>query len=420
MTPNLQRANHLIENRRFDLAVTELLGHLAQHPDDAYAISLLAFCHLKSERYQAATEAAEAAITADPTLSHGFYIMAQIMRARNLPGPAMEAIQTALTLDPADPDLLVVLAHLHLDAHRWEEALAASQLAVERSPEHSDAVNAMATCLIQMRRIGEAADALENALAHSPENAQTLANMGWLELDRNRYSEALDFFQRSLAQEPESEWAREGLLHSLRTRYPLYGVVLRYLLWMSKHSHKLQQQIMLATYFGARLMREVLARYPKLGVVLAPLLIVWRLFSYLTWTIRAATTLMLRCTKHGRALVNSQEVLESNLVGGAWLAALTIWLYHTYVDPFTYLGKVGPAVFLSLPMLWSGPFDCSPGWPKKVSIGLTGVLTLAAIVGVVFLQIDLSIAAQCLRFYGLSLGPALLIQGYLASAKPSK
>ena len=420
MTPNLQRAKHLIENRRFDLAITELLSHLSQHPDDAHALSLLAFCHLKKEHYGAATEAAEAAITADPMDSYGFYMMAQIMRERNQPKPAMEAIQTALTLDPADPDLLVVLAYLHIDARRWDEALAAAQLAVERRPEHSDAVNAMATCLIQMNRVGEAAQALENALAHAPENAQTLANMGWLELDRKRYNQALDFFQRSLAQEPESEWAREGLLHSLRTRYPLYGVVLRYMLWMSKHSHRLQQQIMLASYFGARIMREIVARYPRLGVVLAPLLIVWRLFCYLTWTIRAATTLMLRCTKHGRALVNSQEILESNLIGGAWFAALVIWLYHTYVDPFTYLGRIGPAVFLSLPMIWSGPFDCPPGWPQKVSAGLTGILTVAALLGLVFLQIDLSVAAQCLRFYGLSLGPALLIQGYLASAKPEK
>lgn len=420
MTPSLQRANHLIDSGRFDLAITELMSHLAEDPNDSHALSLLAFCHLKMKRFQAATEAAEAAITADPGQAHGFYIMSQIMRERNQPVPAMEAIQTALTLEPADPDFLVVLAYLHLDAHRWEEALAAAELAVERSPHHSGAVNALATCLIKLRRIGEAAGALENALTQDPENSQTLANMGWLELDRNRYGDALDFFQRALVQDPESEWARDGLLHALRARYPLYGVILRYMLWMSKHSHKLQQQITLATYLGARLLKELLARYPGLAIVLGPLLVVWRLFCYLTWTIRAATTLLLRFTKHGRAIVNNEEILESNLVGGAWLAALVIWLYHTYVDPFTYLGKIGPAVFLSLPMIWSGPFDCSPGWPRKVSTAITGVLTVAALVGVVFLQIDLSVAAKCLRFYGLSLGPALLIQQYLVAAKPEK
>ena len=420
MNPNLQRANHLIDVGRFDFAVTELMSHLAEDPNDSQALSLLAFCHLKMKRYKAATEAAEAAISADPSQAHGFYIMAQILRERNQPAPAMEAIQVALTLEPADPDFLVVLSHLHLDAKRWEEALAAAQLAVERSPHHVGAVNALATCLIGLRRIGEAASALENALEQDPENAQTLANMGWLELDRNRYGDALEHFQRALLADPESEWARDGLLHALRSRYPLYGVVLRYMLWMSKHSHKLQQQITLATYIGARVLRELLARYPGLAVVMGPLLVVWRLFCYLTWTIRAATTLLLRFSKHGRAIVNREEVLESNLVGGAWLAALVIFLYHYYIDPFTYLGKVGPAVFLSLPMIWSGPFDCSPGWPRKASTGITAVLSIAALVGLLFLQIDLGVAVQCLRFYGLSLGPALLIQQYLAAAKPEK
>lgn len=420
MTPHLQRANHLIDTGRFDLAITELMSHLADDANDSHALSLLAFCHLKLKRYKAATEAAEAAIVADPSASHGFYIMAQVLRERNQPLPAMEAIQTALTLEPADPDFLVVLAHLHIDGARWEEALAAAQLAVERSPHHTGAVNALATCLLKLRRIGEAAEALENALAQDPENSQTLSNMGWLELDRNRYGVALDFFQRALTQDPESEWARNGLVHALRSRYPVYGVVLRYMLWMSKHSHKLQQQIMLASYLGTRLLRELLARYPGLAVLVGPLLIVWRLFCYLTWTVRAATTLLLRCSKYGRAIVNEQEVLESNLAGGAWSAALALWLYHLYIDPFTYLGKIGPAVFLTLPMLWSGPFDCEPGWPKKVSVGITVVLSIAALVGLVFLPIDLYVAAQCLRFYGLSLGPALLVQQYLVSVKPEK
>jgi tetratricopeptide (TPR) repeat protein len=420
MTPFYERANYLIDNGRFDLAVTELLSHLAEHPDDSRALSLLAFCHLRGKRYGEATEAAEAAITADPRESQGFYMMALVMRERNQAVAAMEAIQTALNLEPAEPDYLVTLAYLHMDARRWDEALAAAQLAIERSPQHVGAINAMATCLIRLRRVSEAAQALENALAYDPEDSRTLANMGWLELDRNRYGDALAFFQRALMLEPESEWAREGLMQALRARYPLYGLTLRYSLWMQKHSHKLQQQITLATYLGARLFRELLSRYPGLAVILAPLLVVWRIFCYATWTARAGSTLLLRCTSYGRALVNRHEVIESNLVGAFWLAALITWCYHTYIDPFTWLGKIGPPVFLTLPMIWAGTFDCHPGWPRKVGAGISATMTVVALLGLILLNIDLPTAAHCLRVYFYGFGPVLFLFQFLSQVDPKK
>lgn len=420
MTPFYERANYLIDNGRFDLAVTELLSHLAEHPDDSRALSLLAFCHLRGERYAEATQAAEAAITADPRESQGFYMMSLVMRARNQAVAAMEAIQTALNLEPAEPDYLVTLAYLHMDARRWNEALAAAQLAIERSPYHVGAINAMATCLIRLRRVSEAAQALENALAHDPEDPRTLANMGWLELDRNRYGDALIFFQKALMLEPESEWAREGLMQALRARYPMYGLTLRYSLWMQKHSHKLQQQITLATYLGAKVFRELLARYPGLAVILAPLLVLWRLFVYFTWTARAASTLLLRCTPYGRALVNRNEIIESNLVGVFWIAALVTWCYHQYIDPFTWIGKIGPPVFLTLPMVWAGAFDCHPGWPRQVGAGVSTIMTAAALVGLALLAIDLSTAAHCLRFYFYGLGPVLFMYQFLTQVEPKR
>lgn len=420
MTPFFERANYLIDNGRFDLAVTELLSHLAEHPDDSHALSLLAFCHLRAKRYPEATQAAEAAIAADPSEAQGFYMMALVMRERGQAAAAMEAIQTALGLEPAEPDFLVTLAYLHIDARRWNEALAAATLAVERSPYHVGAINAMATCLINLRRVSEAAQALENALAHDPEDPRTLANMGWLELDRNRYGDALTFFQKALMLEPESPWAREGLMHALRARYPLYGLTLRYSLWMQKHSHKLQQQITLVSYVGARVFRELLARYPGLAVILAPLLVLWRMFCYLTWTARAASTLLMRCTKYGRALVNRAEVIESNVVGFFWICALVTWCYHNYIDPFTWFGKVGPPVFLTLPMLWSGTFDCAEGWPRKVGGGVSAVMTLAALVGLALLGVDFKTAVSCLKFYFYGLAPVLFMFQFLTQVEPKK
>lgn len=420
MNRHYERANHLVDQGRFDMAVAELMTYLSEYPDDAQALSLLAFCQLRLGQFEQATESAHGAIAADPSDGQGFYMLSVIMRERNEPKDAMEAIQTALSLNPAEPGYLVALAHLHFDGKRWEEALAAAQLAAERQPSHLGAINAVATALIRLRRVSEAAQALENALEQAPEDSQTLADMGWLELDRNRYGDALTHFQAALAQEPEMEWAREGLMHALRARYPVYGLVLRYTLWMSKHSHRLQQQITLATYVGARVFGELLKRYPGLAVFAAPLLVVWRLFCYLTWTVRAGSTLLLRMTKYGRALVNRDEVLESNLVGGFWLSALVLWCYHYFIDPFALQGKIGPALFLTLPMVWSATFDCHVGWPRQLSAAISVVMTTAGLLGLLFLSFNLVWAIHCLKFYFYGLGPILLLSQYLVNVEPKK
>ena len=113
-------------------------------------------------------------------------------------------------------------------------------------------------------------------------------------------------------------------------------------------------------------------------------------------------------------------MIESNIVGAFWIAALVTWLFHAYIDPFTYFGKIGPAVFLTLPMLWCGTFDCHAGWPRQVSGAISSVMTIAAMLGLIFLGIDLKTAFHCLRFYIYGLPIVLFIYQYLTQVQPKK
>lgn len=419
MTPHLEIAQHLLEAQRFDQAAEEVLRHLAQYPDDPSALTLLAWCHLRNRRFQAAAQAAEAALSADPGHADGFAVLAAILRHQGESEAALEAIQNALSLEPAEPNYLVILASLHSDASRWEEALAASRLAIERDPSHLEAINRSATSLVQLGRVDEAAAVLENALALHPEHAETLTSMGWLESERHAHGRALGFFQRALRLTPDNPWARRGLLRSLRAQYPFYGGILDASLWMRKHSRRLQQQILVANFLGTRLLGELLQKYPALMVLAAPLLLLWRGFCYLSWTARAATTLLLRLNPYGRHLVNREERLESNFVGAFWLAALACWLFHELVDPFVLWARIGPPLFLSLPMLWGGAFDCATGWPRQVAGAVATVLTLAGLLGLVLLDWQFPTAITCLKVYSLGFTPALLAFQLLMQVEPT-
>ena len=80
--------------------------------------------------------------------------------------------------------------------------------------------------------------------------------------------------------------------------------------------------------FLMRFMGVIRREYPALAPFLSVILFFWKIFAYLSWTIRAGTTLLLRLNKFGRRLVNKEEVIESNIVGVLWGAALGCWLYH--------------------------------------------------------------------------------------------
>lgn len=420
MKEHFERGAKLYDLKKWEPALQEFLAHLAQHPDDSQAYSLAAYCELKLKRYGDATKTAAEAIAADPTDAHAHYMMSIVMRERNALPQSFEALNEALSLEPREPQYLTALAHLHLQTANWSEALDASDDALSVAPEHLGAINSRATALIRLRRVDEAEQSLQDALLKAPEDEETRANMGWLELERGRWNDALKHFESALAIDPESEWARDGLMHAMRAKFPVYGLVLRWFLFLNKYSAAIQRQIMFAMFVGGRVIDYLLDKYPGLIVIVTPILALWRVFSYLTWTIRAATTLCLRCSSYGRMLVNKEELVESNIIGGFWLAAILTWCYHYFIDPFTLFGKIGPYVFWSLPMVTSIYFDCAEGVPKKIALGVGSALTAISLVGLVGMVLEFDWGFKMLYFYFTVLGPVLILSQFLVNKEPEK
>ncbi len=279
----------------------------------------------------------------------------------------------------------------------------------------------MSSALIQLRRCEEAESFLTSLLDEDSENEFALTELGELYLHRSQWEQAADCFQRALAVEPESEAARAGLLSALRARYPLYGLVLRYFIWMRRFSRRYQQMITYGMTFLARYLERVRKTNPALAPILGLVLLLWRIFAYLTWTIQSATTILLRFNKFGRSLVSEREIWESNIVGGLWLAAGGCALYHHFVDPFTNFCRVGMPVFLTLPLVVGGAF-ASPkeGWPKFASYGILAVMGVAALGGLVLYTWMIPLGKTLLVFYFQGLNIALLLLALLEGSEARK
>lgn len=421
MNEQLQRAEILFEQRRWQPALEAYQEYLAEFPDDAHALCQIARCFLKLELFGEASAYAADAAAADPDYSYAYYIQAYVYHVRNLHEDARRSIEHALAIEPTNADYHVLAGRLKAHRRDWNGAVAAAETALENNPTHADAKILKSSALVQLRRFEEAESFLNDILEKDSENEYALTELGELHLHRSQWEQAADCFQRALAVEPESEAARAGLLSALRARYPLYGLILRYFIWMQRFSRRYQQMITYGMTFLARYLEHVRKTNPALAPLLGLLLLVWRIFAYLTWTIQSATTILLRFNKFGRQLVSEREIWESNLVGGLWLAAGGCALYHHLVDPFTLFCRIGIPVFLSLPLVVGGAF-ASPkqGWPKYVSYAILAVMGVAAVGGLFLYTWMVPLGKTLLLFYFQGLNIALLLLALLEGSEARK
>lgn len=414
MKKTLQQASILFEQGRFEDALELYQNLLMENPDDVDCLCQAARCLLRLEMYGKASEYVSAAVGAAPDYAYAYYLQAHIFLSRKLPEEARRSIATALELSPTDPDYLVMLGRIESHHSDWIAVLEVADSALEASPHHLDARVLKASALVKLRRREEAASLLRDVLETDAQNQPALVELGNLYLYDGAWQEALEVFQSVLELDPESEAAREGFMNALRAKFPVYGLILRYFLWMQRFSRRYQQAIMYGASLLGRILSAIKKSHPGLAPLLGFVLLLWRVFSYLTWTVQAATTLLLRMNKFGRSLVSKREVWESNLVGGLWLAAGACALYHNIVDPFTIFCRIGMPLFLTLPMVVAGSFAVDEeGWPQHLAHGILAVMGISGIAGLFLWTFQLPLGLSLLKFYFSGLQIVLLVLAYL-------
>ena len=377
---SLERASLLLQQRRHDLAETELRRHLAGDPDDAPGHTLLALCLAALERPREAIDEAREAIRLAPDLPNAHYAHALALEAAQRYDAAEDAIREAIRLDPEDADNRALLAQLHVDRQRWRDALAAADEGLAIDPEHGTCLNLRAHALVQLGRRDDAAETIDEALARDPEDPLTHANQGWARLHAADYAGALEHFREALRLNPQLEWAREGLVEALKARYPVYGLLLRYFLWMSRLPRGTQMLVIFGGWFGMRIARGLAAMDPMLQLILTPVIIAYAIFAVLTWTADPLFNLLLRLNPFGRYALSREQATASNWVGIFTAAALLCGVAAALLGSPS-LG-FGALCTFGLVLLVAGVFRCPHGWPRLVAALYTGLCALVVLAGV--------------------------------------
>jgi tetratricopeptide (TPR) repeat protein len=366
MNPHLEKAFHLCRISRHGEAEKELRAALAENPQDSDSQALLGVCLSLLGRPEEAMKEAEEAVRRSPDASHCHFMRAQVLYNARRFKEALGSIGEALRLNPHDPDYFHVLSLIYYAQSEWAKALEAAEMGLKEDSEHVDCHVAQAKALMKLGRSPEAHQSVQTAVRLEPERAETMAAQGWAYLEQNKVPEAMQAFREALRIEPNMEWARQGILHAMRARNPLYGLMLKYFLWMSKKKGKFQWAFVVGAYLLMQGLRIASDKYPALDPYVMPILIAYFLFCIFSWIAVPFFNLILRLDKFGRMALNEDEIKTSNRIGGFLLACAASFALYAYLHGIFWL-KLGLFYLLLLPPLaaFSG---CSEPQRKKAKI----------------------------------------------------
>jgi tetratricopeptide (TPR) repeat protein len=384
MSPNLQRALLLYQQSRFELAEPELRQALASDPDDAYAHALLALCLAHREQFDDATQESQQAIHLAPDLAFAHYALAHVLQDRRRYDEAVAAINEALRLEPEDADYCALLSQIRLEQRNWPAALDAAERGLQFDPGHVGCTNQRAIALVKLGRKAEAGATIDAALARNPDNAVTHANQGWACLEQNDPKRALEHFREALRLDPTNEWARAGIVEALKAQNIIYGLMLRYFLWMSKLSTGAQWGIIIGGYLLNRVLTGTARANPDLAPWLLPFRILFLVAVLLTWTADPLFNLLLRLNKFGRLALSDEQSTASSWFAAVVLPALAS-LALCFVFGFDSVFLLSALVFGLLMIPVAGMFKAHQGWPRTLLICYTGGLAVTGLAALFFL-----------------------------------
>ena len=223
--------------------------------------------------------AIERAISIEPTSATYLGTKAFLLAIFDRPVDALAFYKRALELNPTCHIALVAQANAYTKLKDWLGAERAARQVLEIYPADIDGLNLLAQSLRNQDRIKECRVVIAQIFALTPNNAFGHGNAGFAAIKAGDPLRARQHFLQALRIEPESDFARIGLLQSLRERNWIYRINRKILIWFSNDS-KLRKFIfaMLALMTGG-IFVAMLFLYLIVAVTLQPLSNFFLLFN---------------------------------------------------------------------------------------------------------------------------------------------
>ncbi|WP_161605491.1 tetratricopeptide repeat protein [Pimelobacter simplex] len=297
----LQRAEALLDLGRAREAESILRDLLASDPSDPQLLYALTRAVHGQQRYAEARDLALRGLREAPEHLGLLLSLAAAHGGLEDFAAALVAVRSASQIAPEYAGVHAQEGVILLADDRPQEALVALDRAQRLDPEDSGTVALRAAAHLELRDYGAAEDAVARALSLDPDNAEAHRIKGVLALVRGRGSSAVAAHRSALRLDPVNADFREGMATALKSRNPLYGLLLRYGHWLEGLPGGARWLMLLAPLLLIRVLRPVHDEPWAMA-----LLVVVVAFVVLSWVLEPLQNAILLCSAYSRNLLTSR------------------------------------------------------------------------------------------------------------------
>lgn len=332
----VQRAEMLMEAKRYEDARIQFLNAITSDPEDASAYCRLGVCCSLLGMNAEAIEFGTKAVSLKPDWADVHYQLAWTYNRIGEKYKAEQSAREALACEPDFAEALLLMGWTFLDRNRMEEALDAANGVIALRPENADAFNLQGLSYLRLGKLDEGQQALERALRLKPENPTSLANIGYVHLQRGEWKAAEEHFRDALRVDPHYEFARLGVSEILRASNPAFRWISLYRYWLDRQPFGFSWIvvfILLMAGYGIAFLLRVDQETGSRLLSLAPILLTFAVTGIFIEPITQAFALM---TSAGRVLATRWEAIGSVLLTG-YLAIWSVMLVAGFAINSEYL-----------------------------------------------------------------------------------
>jgi tetratricopeptide (TPR) repeat protein len=237
-----ERAQVLYRQERYAQAQKEFERELAEQPNHAHSVAMVAMCLTGQNLFVLARTTAEQAIALDPEDDLGHYSLAWALykdakytsrrgvtfatdrndlNKRRLK-EVDRALREALRLQSRNAGYHSLLAFTRLELGDARGALDSANACLAINPHHSDGHRAAAWALSRMGDQKQAQAASASAVSAQPLGFETHLTRAHMLLRQSKYGEAMNHFREAVRLSPSAIPPQRGLLDCLRRRFWFY------------------------------------------------------------------------------------------------------------------------------------------------------------------------------------------------------